>query len=531
MTAAIPCKHCGSPIAFSEEDRGCEVYCSSCGRSNLIPTASAVFSADAAAELQQQVVGEETCLCGMKLEVRVEDFGGAVYCPGCGTEIQVGEMLRGGVRSAAFGRKTPAEAGTTNVGKTSPASPDQAAPPQAMRRTTLVCIVVSLAAVAAGGTLVWWSARRNSVSPTGGSAASPANASSAAPQSPESPTPPEEAAEEDDLALGDVEQLLSHADPMAALVQARLWQERLRLEDVGGEDPRWSKLHEVAESLEERLSAATEPDDREATEFRRRLDQVADGLKKGDLASAQRAIASAEELLRRHPGQLAPFQERFQILKDHLAKELELGGAARQIAELLSAADRHQAAGHVTEALEAEAEARFLALTNRLSRREAEALSGMARELCHRLRFAQGKRAVRDAERCHEAGDAPSRDREVRRALELLPGLPESQIKPLLKAVSPWTQSARTSKAEVAPSSAVGRQIRRRDCYESIWDFYANGQLDKLPAACRELDALLAENDPESLTVREPWQERARWKTLEQLAGQRETGDTRERRP
>ena len=149
MPYTTTCEHCGFSIRFEEEDRGVEVYCDSCGRTNLIPPAPelvqppardtrpaesvpeviesdhpaaepaesavppeeepsgaepqavapstvTVFSASGAADVDQQVVGEETCLCGAKISVRVEDYGGTVYCPSCAAEIQVGSTLAEG---------------------------------------------------------------------------------------------------------------------------------------------------------------------------------------------------------------------------------------------------------------------------------------------------------------------------------------------------------------------------------------------------------------------------------------------------
>ena len=300
--------------------------------------------------------------------------------------------------------------------------------------------------------------------------------------------------------MADIGKLVEFADPMEALLEARIWHDAIAAQEPAEGDPRLAELAKVIEMLEARLRPPPDPPAPAVIEFREAVGRLADSLKAGDLAAARKSRSVAETLLLGHPDLLAPYRPRFAALKRRLEQEEKFGAAAGRIEDLLEKADRLQASGQVTEAVEAECEARFLALTTPLTDAEAATLDAKQRQLAPKLRLARGRRAVRDAQRGAAVGDRQTRDREVRRALTLLPGLPESQAVPLLKQIEPWVEQARNSSQDGAESGAktteISREIEVRDCYEAVWEYYAVADCEKLLAACRRLQGLMAEGEP-----------------------------------
>ena len=504
MPLTTTCKYCQHPIRFEKEDIGFEVYCNSCGRPQVLGAATAadqpegqpaepdpaieaaqsatptsetsapivtagegtrkvsVFAPQAAAAVEQQVVAEETCLCGAKVPVRVEDYGGTVYCPACSTEIQVGQTLDGPKYLTARRTKTEA-AGSL---------PTPAEKPRRrwLRSPLVLAALLLVCAVALSGAYLgsqhpdvvagfWEQATATSGSadadnsPGDESAAeSPDAAESAAPQ--KAPAPPSP---------------LPQGPPHLA-------------------------------------------------EFRALLDALFSALKAGrqggHLAAAQKALAAADACLQAHKESLAPYSRRLLVLKARLREqEVAVAGAA-EIHRLLDEAARAAAKDQVTRAIESQANARFLALRLYATEDETRQLEAKDRRVVAQVLLARGKRAVADAQRCQRAGDIPRRDQEVRRAFALLSGLPESQINPILEEIRPWQQQIELEQrrnlfAEKPPPtrppavaiSAIARQIERRDRYETVVELHGRAKCRELVEACLRLQEIL-DNEAESQQAR-----------------------------
>jgi len=478
MPLTTTCKYSQHPIRFEKEDIGFEVYCNSCGRPQVLAAATpadiviageatrkvSVFTPQAAAAVEQQVVGEETCLCGAKVPVRVEDYGGTVYCPSCSTEIQVGQTLDGPKYRTAHRAKTePAESLPTL-----PEKPRRRwyRSPLALAALLLVCAVAISGAYlgsqhpdAMAG--FWEQATgtsgsadaENSPGDESTEAAAPGAAGTAAPQEP--PAPP---------------------SPL----------------------PQGPPPH--------------------LAEFRALMDELFAALKAGrqseHLAAAQQALAAADACLQEHIETLAPYSRRLLMLKARLQEQEVAAAGAAEIHRLLDEAARAAAQGQVTRAIQSQANARFRALRLHATEDEAEQLEAKDRQLVVQVLLARGKRAKADAQRCQRAGDIPRRDEEVRRAFALLSGLPESQIGPLLEEIRPWQQQIELqqrrnlfaekppqAKPPAAALSTIARQIERRDRYETIVELYGRAKCGELVEACLRLQKIL-DNEEKSQQAR-----------------------------
>ncbi len=119
------------------------------------------------------------------------------------------------------------------------------------------------------------------------------------------------------------------------------------------------------------------------------------------------------------------------------------------------------------------------------------------RDLAPEVHFARGKRAVDDALACERAGDPGGRDREARRATSLLPGLPESRIRPLLEQIQPWTKDDAAAGVR-RPTSTLAQSIDRREFYETALEQYGDGQWQELVSACLQVEALLSPGEAAS---------------------------------
>ena len=519
MPDSVACEHCGTLVYFEEYERGSTVYCPSCGRANLAPAAPAsspvatartetrVFSPDGTIQILPRLVGEETCLCGAKIPVRVADYGSSVYCPSCGTAIQVGESLDHPKYRQA--REEAAEA----------------APPQSLPRpspalrlirspVSIAAMIMILASAAVGVWMTW--RHSNSVEnffagwlpvardETPHEPPSPQrDRAGAGPQrgfvpSPRVPT----------ITAALIEQLRKAPDPRGALVRARFWEQTLRDHGAPEEDARYALLADVIAGLTERLAPKGEAPPGPADEIRGLLRQADDAMASGDLATARKALAEAEELLQADPEPFGGFLRRLQSLRERLGREEGLVKHVDRIRKLLGLAQEALAAGQVTAALESEARARFLALVTAVTEAEATELRQKTRELGHEFRFAIARRAVQDARQCDRAGDVPTRNREARRALDLLPGLNESRIKPYLDEIRTWiddqeegTPSAPQPEAATPATSEVARKIDVRDRYEALLELYANDDLSKLLPAALDADKRLERDDAEAETL------------------------------
>jgi len=567
MPNSVACKHCGTLVPFEAYERGSTVYCPSCGRANLAPaapasspaaverTAAKVFSPDGTIEIQPRLVGEETCLCGEKIPVRVADYGSSVYCPSCGTAVQVGESLdRPKYRQA---REEKAEA----------------APPQSLPRPSpalrlirsplsIAALILMLISAAFGVWMTW--RHPNSVEnffagwlpvtrdETPNESTSPRSNRPGASQggSLSSDRVPM-------ITAARIEQLRKASDPKAALVRARFWEQTLRDHGTPEDDTRYALLADVIAGLAERLVPKGQAPPSRADEIRGLLRRADDAIASGDLAAARKALAEAAELLEADPEPIGGFLRRLQSLQERLGREERLVKEVDRIRRLLGQADETLAAGQVTAALESEASARFLALVTAVTQAEAAELRQKTRAMGHEFRFAIARRAVHDARQCDRAGDVPGRDREARRALALLPGLKESRIKPYLDEIRTWidgpaegTPAAEQPEAAVPATSEVARKIDVRDRYEALLELYANDDLAALLPAALDADKRLQRDDAEAKTLHrkigdlafdllehrynrqeaasvpatrrlrellgrlEPWKDAPRWKTL-----------------
>lgn len=498
MAHTFVCRHCGSPIAFEDDERGFEVYCRSCGRANVSPPvnevqprrAASIFGGETVAPVDT-VVGQQNCLCGATLPVRVDDLGESVYCPSCGTEILVGQTLLRRERGARLA-----------TGHLEEGNPKATALPQTRSRFARYLAAAAILAVAAGATLWWFRSPQTPMELMGrwadavGLPVGPAKASPIG-IAPEKKTKPARRAE---VSLAMIDALAASPDPAIALVQARTWQKLLEKQGVAGDDKRRVRLAALVTQLEAKLAPPPERAPACVAEFQRHVEALAAALKSQELKAAGKAAQRAEEILVRHPQELAGHDHRFQLLKERLRREQEMGGDAVKIRTLLERARNLATQGKATEALEIQAEARFLAMTSALTPGEAARLDELDRRVTPEVRYARGRRAVDAACRFAARSDKMSRDQQAHSAVDLLSGLPEDRIRPLLVRILPFVTQKNTRGAAVRGNQAALEEIRRRRIYEEALEAYGRGQLVPLAAACRELEATAggensAEND------------------------------------
>lgn len=545
-----------------------------------------VFSDEIAVSVAERLAGQVTCFCGERIKVRVEDYGGNVYCPSCGAEVRVGEKLDD---------RDPSKALRARQAEELPEAPHArfrlfASPLRALASSLVIAIAV------AGAFLTWtkreevraalgmaapppgktgegvatefrpedltaeiisqltadedpWNALKQAAAWTRGLSGHGVPAADARFQQLEQvsqavlashqadmleqiaglaqaadPAAALETAEQWDRLLGAVKlaeederrrrlngtirQLLERVHPITpemiagllkrednydALADGQVWREELDARQVPQDDPRRPQLNGVIGELEKRLVPPPAKPLPCHAEFRDAVQHFFERLQADDLAGAKQAQGVAEGILKAHPKELADSTRRFFALKARLRERLLLTeGVARiratfdQAEQLL--ADRDH--GQVTAALETKARLALLVYITPVTPQESEEFTERMRGLTASLRFAMGKRAVADAERCHEAKDSAARDRQVSRAYELLPGFPENEITPLLERVKPW----REEKEPKAPApgrkrppslSPLGIELANREAYEEALQLYGKPK----PA---ERDAFLA---------------------------------------
>jgi hypothetical protein len=467
-----------------------------------------VFSSQGQAGLEASVLRHEECLCGARVPVRVDDVGGTVYCPHCSAEIQVGATLEQDRSQAARAAPTPSV-------------------PVREARFRLLRSPVSLAAlllVAAAGSLGWYFTWRHPATVRGlvgdwlPGERPPSTKEAPKPSSPPAhddaakPDKPPPVRPDASISLQAIENLLCQSDAAAALVQAQIWLETLRECRVPPGDARLARLAEVIRVLEPRVASpvALGPPPVVA-EFRNCVQSLADAIKANDPAKAKQHLAEAEEFLAAYPKELGPYSARFLALKAKLRQEEGIHQGIGQIRQWLGAVPGRLDADRTTEALEFLARAKFFALQTPLTEAEFKEFDTKVRDLGPLIRFARGRRAVKDAKNAHQAGDVALRDREARRALSWLPGLPESQIAPYVNEVQPWLETKRDnrdsgrprkgspgrsadaepSRAVPAPTSSAARQIDVREQYEFLLEAYGEGRTSDVVPAAVELERLL----------------------------------------
>jgi len=483
--ATIACTFCGSPISFEEDQRGFDVYCPSCGRANAIPAESRVFSEENAARLQQQNLGWQTCLCGNSVTVRLADVGRSVYCPSCGGELHVVAAL---VHAEPQSLASPDAAAEE--------SPTQPMEPATRRRRSLwvVAAVVgagvvvgALAPQVPSSLLARWNEFRARFAPDV-SLPQPDRPASKTPTGPR--TPP--------VTAKMISRLLTQENPVSALAQARVWQRLLQEQKVAADDPRVAELARVIRVLQARASPKPQPPPPWIAEFQESQQAIVEGLKARNLGRARAALARAQTLFDRHAEDLAPSRARLLALRERVERAGTLGPRAEPIGRRLDEADQAQAAGQVTEALEQQATARLSALLTPLTPMEAALLDQSDRRVAAKIRFARGKRAVEDAQRYVRAGEPAGRDREVRRALALLPGALESEVEPWLERLRPWIKAAQEAADPPEPSGPIAQEIALRDAYEEMLMHFGRSDVAAWQGPAERLPSLLAQEHPQT---------------------------------
>jgi hypothetical protein len=318
------------------------------------------------------------------------------------------------------------------------------------------------------------------------------------------PVPPDPAA----ITLRVIEGLMRSRNYSAALIQARIWQEALRDLGVPADDRRLVRLEQVIQVLARKLTPPPKGPPPYVAKFRDLVQSLADQLKAKDVEAARQAAREAEQLLEAHAEELGSHSRRYLMLNAKLREEeLLLEGAERirsllrqtrgsleQADQLLDHSNWSKAADKVTESLESEARAKYLAWVAPLTEQEQAEFDQTVRRLIPELRLARGKRAVADARRCADAGDLRARDQAIARARARLPGLPGSQIQR-------WLDDAEKISLMSGPqqaNSTVGNQIEVRERYERVLEHYGTGDHAKVVDACLEAAQLLAPTQRES---------------------------------
>lgn len=450
MPSSIPCKHCGTAIPFEELDRGFEVYCKSCGRANAVP--------------------------------RAEPPGGAT-----GPEPSARE---------ATPPVPPIESARSSRPAQRPVlfSP-RSRKPRTGRRFHPLWIPLLAALI---GVCLWTATQvpedvlRRLVNPhwaddvleSDESGEGLSEGGDTAPETPFEPVPDPE------VTLTRIEQLLDRSDRREALVQAQVWEELLRDQGAADGDARHARLQGIIV----RLKAEIAPSDAEIAkrlgEFDQALRTTGEALSSSDAARARNSWDQAWGLFRNRSEELAFGARRLLTLKVRLQTQEAMVGGAGGIERCFEQAGKALDSGEPLEAAREEARARFLArITPGLSEADAQRLHALARRTASRLQLARGKRAAAEAREADRLRDPATRDRQAFRAFSLLAGMPEEEIRPVLDGLGPWNQRALQSggpQGLPGPSSPLGREIQRRDAYESVLERYAEADAPKLVAAFRE---------------------------------------------
>ncbi|MCA9124143.1 MAG: hypothetical protein H6822_30420 [Planctomycetaceae bacterium] len=290
-----------------------------------------------------------------------------------------------------------------------------------------------------------------------------------------------------------IESLLANQRPQEALIQAGLWRLDLVAQRAAERDARVVRLAEVAVELRGRLAPEPPNTDSTTSEFLRLLGRLASALRDGDLAAARADVATAEAMLAEHGERLATHQSRFNDMRERLQLLTSLDEEVASIQMLLQDSLTATRKGRVSKAMNLEAKSRLIAAVTTMTKTHASTLRAQASEVRLALRLAQGTRAVNDAIACQEQGDIDARDHEVRRAYQLLPGLAEQDIFPLLERIEPWKKSALFPReADTSSRSNAAKRIAICDSFESTLEAYAKGEIEQLLEASLEFHVEMA---------------------------------------
>jgi hypothetical protein len=433
-----------------------------------------IFSTAGLAAARQHVINHTKCpRCGAEVPITPAHIGNKLSCA-CGTEILVGQRALSLVAPSSVPLAAPAH--------------------RNRRRISLLSITSSLTLVLTILSGVWLTSRspqsesnavkgldqENSQFVTG---RLETDASSvASPFSQQRQRPPAE------ITLEQIDSLRNDADVRSALVRAQLWQAALADQDLTGSDPRQLRLKEVIGRLQEKLAPQPAAPPPHVTQFRSLTQQMRDALVAKQLPQASGLSQQAEALLTAHANDLAPFSRSFRVLQAKLHEAEELLAWVPRIETLLVQA-RERATSDVSSARECEARAKFWALHTPLTKTEVERFDRMVRDLQPILQLARGTRAVDEAERCLREGDAKTRDLLVAEARELLPGLPEKQILPLLERADKVAKE-RLNRQDGSP---LGQAVAIRRQFEHTLEHFAAGRaLETVQSAEQTRNLLVA---------------------------------------
>ena len=503
---------------------------------------ASVFSWSGAVHASTQVVGEETCLCGQKIPVRAEDYGTNVSCPSCGTKIQVGSTLNSS-------KYRLSQAAHRALAAASSRASAQAAGPPRFHRRVLIALVVLLAVTACvclfRATLTGL-AKHLGLAPKPDAATEADGAGQSAAEQRDRPTLTREMigqirqegdpvvaliaarrwaswlhrdaeVAKDDLRLTELSALIAELEirmappitlemieklarsdkPDEGNIQAQMWQESLDDQKLPPNDVRLERLDEIVKQFQAALTKP-KPPPAYVAQFNDLVQKLADFLKDKNLSEARKAADEADKLLQQHPYDLASVGRRLLTLKRRLVEQEGMVHGVRDIGDKLRQAEAALLAGKVTQGLELRGRARFLALCMPLTKEDRREFDAILTDLTPKIQFARGKRAIDNALACEQDRDSEGRDRQVERALAILPGLPESQIGPLLDKVRPWTQNGQpisTASGSLDHARPLLRSIERREAYERAWESCGNAQWDDMISACFQAEGLLGSDE------------------------------------
>jgi hypothetical protein len=476
----------GHEVAFTEDDRGGEVYCPTCGVACAVPGGvqpepapapvqrprrrGSVFTPEGEARAAAATAGETGCpACGHTIPYAVADYGRTVRCPRCNTPVPVGESLRPPPRNAA-----PEPTATTPVVARSPL--------RGLLRAAAA--VLLLAGVVAGG--VYVSVKHPEALPFDtsflpwnkalieGDARPPGDLP---PPKADPPLPPRP---EEAITLAKINGLLQQADAAAALATARIWLTTLTGQNVPETEPRRARLAQVIPELEQKLQQTRPAAPPTPTEtFFKRIEEAAAAIERRDAPAAEASLDAAGDLLKTHPAELEVHRKVYNEYRDLLrqitgASPPPAGKRAEDVEVLLKEAVRLAKPDTVTRAMEVRAEALFLAPRVDISGDQKVRLEKAEKAATTAIRRARGKRAVADAEQCVDDGDDEALRRLIAVAKKELPEF--SDDKECLAAYRRAEALAR-ERAPRASGSVFGRAVLFRCDYEDAMDFFRAGDV------------------------------------------------------
>jgi hypothetical protein len=268
--------------------------------------------------------------------------------------------------------------------------------------------------------------------------------------------------------------------------------------EVDAADPRRVRLNEVTDALDQKLAPEAETESVVQQEMDRLIAEIGQALRRESFDEVKDSLVQAAKLLKDHPEELKLYESRLASFRERLSRLEVLRAGATPIYDLLAEARQSAEAGNVTDALQSEANARRLALRTMLTVRESEKLTELVRQLEPRIRLARGRRAVQDALRCHAADDTRARNDQVRRALILLPGLSEQEIRPLIDQIREWEADAKLDSGapdQRPAESEDAREIADRDRFETILPVLATGDAVKVLGSSLRVREQIAEKE------------------------------------